>query len=340
MADPRQKIPTEHMNMRQRPDIKAIAREAAMSKYLNNKQNVKASPNENFARELMELFTLGVGNYNEADIKASARAFTGWSFRRNGDFYLRQLKHDDGIKTFMGKTGNFDGNDIIDIICDEKQCARFICDKIYRYFVNPMVDENHLQELTDLFFQEYDIGKLMQHIFSADWFYENQNIGVKIVSPIELLVGIQKVVPITFDRPKQLLYIQKIMGQVLLNPPNVAGWQEDRSWIDSNTLLFRMKLAAILLNNAVIDIDIKGEFEDNFEDYYANKPNRKRLLKATISWDVFEKKYGYLSPELLQELLVIATIDTHTATFLSNLDSTTNRAHCIQLMSIPEYQLC
>lgn len=320
--------------------VKAIARETSMSKYLNNKQNVKASPNENFARELMELFTLGVGNFNEADIKASARAFTGWSFKLNGDFHLRHSKHDDGLKTFMGKTGNFNGDDIIDIICDQKQCAGFICDKIYRYFVNPIVDEHHLLELTDLFFKEYDIGKLMHHIFTADWFYQTQNIGVKIKSPIELLVGIQKVVPITFDRPKQLLYIQKIMGQVLLNPPNVAGWQEDRSWIDSNTLLFRMKLAAILLNNAVIDIDTKGEFEDDFEDFYTHQSNRKRLLKATINWDVFEKTYGSLPPGLLKELLVIATLDSHTATFLSNLNIMSNRAYCIQLMSIPEYQLC
>ncbi|MBA6154015.1 DUF1800 domain-containing protein [Gelidibacter maritimus] len=320
--------------------VKAIAREASMSKYLNNRQNVKASPNENFARELMELFTLGIGNYTENDIKESARAFTGWSFKINGDFFLRPFKHDDGIKTFMGKTGNLDGDDIIDIICEQKQCARFICEKIYRYFVNPIVDEAHLKTLTDLFYKDYDIKNLMHYIFSADWFYETKNRGTKIKSPIELLVGIQKIVPLTFDKPLQLLYIQRIMGQVLLYPPNVAGWKEDRNWIDSNTLMFRMKLAAILLNNEIINVDEKGAFEDDFEMYYKRQANKKRLLKVTKYWDVFETNYGHLSPQKLKEILIISAIDNDTERFLSNLEIKNNKEFCIQLMSIPEYQLC
>jgi len=197
--------------------VKAIAKEASMSKYLNNRQNIKISPNENFARELMELFTLGIDNYTEKDIKESARAFTGWSFKRNGDFFLRRKQHDYGEKTFLGKTGYFDGYDIIDIILEQKQCARFICTKIYTYFVNPEIDNSHLEELTDLFHRDYNIKKLMHHIYMSDWFYNEENIGVKIKSPIELLVGIQKVVPVEFTKKKQLLYLQKMMGQILFN---------------------------------------------------------------------------------------------------------------------------
>ena len=248
--------------------VKAIAKEASMSKYLNNRQNVKESPNENFARELMELFTLGVGNYTEKDIKESARAFSGWSFKNNGDFFLRKQKHDYEEKTFFGKTGHFNGDDIIDIILEQKQCAKFICIKVYKYFVNPNVDQDRLEEITTLFYKEYNIEKLMQHIFTSDWFYNEENIGAKIKSPIELLVGIHRVVPVTFNKKKQLHYLQKMMGQVLLYPDNVSGWKGDKNWIDSNTLMFRMKLPSLLLNNAIINLEEKGAFEDSFEAYY------------------------------------------------------------------------
>jgi len=237
--------------------VKKIAKEASMSKYLNNRQNRKKSPNENFARELMELFTLGIGNYTEQDIKEAARAFTGWSFKLNGDFVLRKNQHDSGIKTFFDKSGYFDGDDIIDLILEKKQCARFICDKVYRYFVNPIIDESHLDEITAIFYKDYDINNLMLHIFSAKWFYNDKNIGVKIKSPVELLVGIRRVVPVTFMKKNQLNYLQKMMGQVLLYHENVSGWKGGKNWIDSNTLMFRMKLASLILNDAVINLEEK-----------------------------------------------------------------------------------
>lgn len=320
--------------------VKTIAKEASMSKYLNNRQNIKKSPNENFARELMELFTLGIGNYTEKDIKESARAFTGWAFKRNGDFFLKVRQHDFGEKTFFEKTGNFDGEDIIDIILEQKQCARFICSKVYTYFVNPIIDENRLEELTDLFYKDYDIKKLMHHIYTSDWFYNNENIGVKIKSPIELLVGIQTIVPVEFTKEKQLLYLQKMMGQILLNPPNVAGWKGDKNWIDSNTLMFRLKLPSLLLNNAVINLDEKGDFEDSFEKYYKAVKNRAKFLKINKSWDDFDKQYRKISPEELKQILIISSINKDTEAFLSNLKIDDNREYCVQLMSIPEYQLC
>ncbi len=320
--------------------VKTIAREPSMSKYLNNKQNVKQHPNENFARELMELFTLGEGNYSEEDIKESARAFTGWSFKPDGQFFLRKRKHDYGTKTFFGKTGEFDGDDIIDIILEQKQCARFICEKVYRYFVNPDINESQLEEITEVFYRGYDIRELMVHIFSSEWFYDEENFGVKIKSPIELLVGILRIVPLKFEKPRQLLYVQKMMGQVLLNPPNVAGWKQNRSWIDSNTLMFRMKLASLLLNNAVINLDEKGEFEDTFEAYYKKENARKRHLRTTKNWDVFNSEYMTLQPSRLKEHIIIASVDKDTDALLENLSVNSNKDYLIQLMSIPEYQLC
>ncbi|WP_299184129.1 DUF1800 domain-containing protein [uncultured Aquimarina sp.] len=320
--------------------VKAIAREASMSKYLNNRQNVKRKPNENFARELMELFTLGEDNYSETDIKEAARAFTGWSFKPNGDFLLRKQQHDYGKKTIFDETGNFDGDQVIDIILKQKQCAKYICSKIYRYFINPKIDEVRLVEITDVFYKDYDIKNVMLYIFSSDWFYDNENIGVKIKSPIELIVGIQKVVPFHFKKPQRSIYIQKIMGQVLLNPPNVAGWKQDRNWIDGNTLMFRLKLASVVLNDAVIDIDVKGEFEDDFENYYKAVKNRNHFLKTERSWANFNKNYNNLSFKVLKSLLIITSIDRDTDAFLELLSKKNPKEYLIQLMSIPEYQLC
>mgnify|MGYP000421594981 CR=1 FL=1 len=320
--------------------VKTIAKEPAMIKYLNNKQNVKKRPNENFARELLELFTLGVGNYTENDIKESARAFTGWSFNKKGEFKLRKKQHDYNKKTFFGKTGNFNGDDIIDIILEQKKCAKFICKKVYTYFVNPIIDEKRLEEITNLFYKDYNIKNLMNHIFSSKWFYDEKNIGVKIKSPIELITGINKIVPFTFQKKKQLYYLQKMMGQVLLYPNNVSGWKGDKYWIDSNTLMFRMKLPSLLLSNAIINLEEKGDFEDTFNNYYKRKNKGNKYLKTTKDWDSFTKEYGNLNPYELKNLLINSKIDTDTDDLLNNLEVKSNKNYCVQLMSIPEYQLC
>ena len=320
--------------------VKTIAKEASMSKYLNNRQNRKKSPNENFARELMELFTLGIGNYTEQDIKEAARAFTGWSFKLNGDFVLREKQHDAGVKTFFDKSGYFGGDDIIDLILEKKQCARFICDKVYRYFVNPIVDQRHLDEITTIFFKDYDINNLMLYIFNAKWFYNDENIGVKIKSPVELLVGIRRVVPVTFTKKNQLNYLQKMMGQVLLYPENVSGWKGGKNWIDSNTLMFRMKLASLILNDAVINLEEKGAFEDSFNKYYNKERKKNKYIKTIKNWDFFTKNHLNLKPNELRDLLIVSKLDKDTAVLLEELRVASNKDYCIQLMSIPEYQLC
>ncbi|MAZ28677.1 MAG: hypothetical protein CL868_16570 [Cytophagaceae bacterium] len=319
---------------------KAVSREPAMMKYLNLNQNVKGSPNENFARELMELFTLGTGHYSENDIRESARAFTGYAFQRNGDFYIRPRKHDEGTKEFFDNTGNFDGDDILDMIVQKEQCAHFICDKLYREFVNPTVNQKQLDEITAVFYEGYDIKNVLRHIFMADWFYDEGNMGSRIKSPVELLVGIKKTVPVQFEKTKQLLFVQKIMGQVLLYPPNVAGWKGDKSWIDANSLVFRLNLPASLFNGAVINYAEKGEFEDSFEAYYKKKKNRKTALKTQVSWEAFDGEYGKLSRRELKQFLLAPKIDGDTAAYLDNLEDQGNREFCLQLMSLPEYQLC
>ena len=130
------------------------------------------------------------------------------------------------------------------------------------------------------------------------------------------------------------------MGQTLLYPDNVAGWKGGKSWIDSNTLMFRMKLPSLLLSNAIINLEEKGEFEDSFEKYYKGEKQRNKYLKITKNWEFFDKQNQNLSSKELIDLLILSKLDKDTATFLENLEIKSNRNFCVQLMSIPEYQLC
>ena len=319
--------------------VKAISKEAAMLKYLNNKQNRKLSPNENFARELMELFTLGEGHYSEADIKESARAFTGYSHNFEGEFVFRKFQHDFDFKTFFGHTGRYNGDQIIDLILEQKQCARFICRKIYSYFVNDVINEDNVEELATVFYKDYNIENLMRHLFMADWFYHESNIGVKIKSPIEFLVGISRTVPIEYQKTKDVLKIQKLLGQILLNPPNVAGWKGGKSWIDSNTIMLRLKLPSILLANAKISIKEKGEFEDSFEKYYTQK-NKNHFVSVKVDWESFENQFNSSSFEDLKQQLILPELSDGTKTYLKTLSKNSKRNFCVQLMSLPEYQMC
>jgi uncharacterized protein (DUF1800 family) len=210
-----------------------VSQAPAMLQFLNNQQNSKAHPNENFARELMELFTLGRGNYTEQDIKESARSFTGWAYNgKEGAYRFNAGAHDTGIKTFMGQSANFCGEDIISIILDNKQTAKYISTKLYRNFVNEKPDEAHIAEMADVFYKaNYDIAALMEYVFTADWFYEDKNIGNIIKSPVDLLVGLNRRFFITYENPDVLIQFQRTLGQVLFRPPNVAGWPGGRQFL-------------------------------------------------------------------------------------------------------------
>lgn len=321
--------------------VKAISKEAAMTKYLNTKQNKKQKPNENFARELMELFTLGVGNYTETDIKESARAFTGYSHNFQGGFVFRKHQHDDGLKTFFGKTGYFNGDAIMDIILENKQCAKYICGKIYRYFVNDIINETHVGEMTDVFYSDYDIEKLMRHLMLSDWFYDDKNRGTKIKSPIEFLVGLKTMVPVNFKDTKQLIYIQKLLGQMLLNPPNVAGWKGGRNWIDSNTIVLRLKLPSLLLNNAYISKMGQGTSDAALEmKKQAFKKQVGKRFKIESDWDYFKNQFKNVDINDLENHLLACNINESASKYLQSLNKGSKQEHCVQLMSLPEYQMC
>ncbi|WP_370000971.1 DUF1800 family protein [Winogradskyella sp.] len=320
--------------------VKAISKEASMLKYLNGKQNRKGKPNENFARELMELFTLGEGQYSETDIKESARAFTGYNNNFQGDFKFRKFQHDYGSKTFFGHIGKFDGDDIIDIILENRQCAQFISDKIYRYFVNPVPNKTHIEAMTEVFYKDYNIENLMRFIFISDWFYDEVNMGAKIKSPIEFLVGMANTIPVEFERKKDLIKIQKLLGQTLLDPPNVAGWKGDKAWIDANTIMIRLKLPSLLFNNAIISLKRHGDFNDSFREKYFKRNKDKLPFKTLPNWEAFLDNFKPVETEDLSEYIIQGNINKGTAEYLASLSKKSKKDYCVQLMSLPEYQMC
>jgi uncharacterized protein (DUF1800 family) len=321
----------------------AISKDVGIIRFLNNQQNKKNSPNENYARELMELFTIGRGNYTENDVKEAARAFTGWHSTPKDEFRFNKNQHDFGKKNFMGKTDNFDGEDIIDIILENKQTARFIATKVYKYFVNHKINTAHIEELATVFYDaNYNIEILMRTVFESDWFYASENIGTKIKSPVELLVGIVKSLNVDFAGDQSVTFIQKVLGQHLFHPPNVAGWEGGKAWIDNATLMVRLNLVNYLFQTADVDITEKPEFEA-----LRNNAATKRI-EATIKINELikllrEKDEKIIFEEiktwLIQPTIFIQKEDFDEFTFS---DSKKNYIESVvmRLMTLPEYQLC
>ncbi|MCU0438583.1 MAG: DUF1800 domain-containing protein [Raineya sp.] len=319
-----------------------IAKDSAMLQFLNNQQNRKEKPNENFARELMELFTLGRGNYSEKDIKEAARAFTGWGFDFSGEYVFRERQHDFESKMFLGKTGNFNGNDIIDIILENPQTANFIVKKLYINLVNDKFDEAIVQELATFFRKtDYDIKALLEKIFSSDWFYEQKNIGTHIKSPIELLVHYQKFFGLDFEDDRSWLFIQKVLGQILLYPPNVAGWQEGKNWIDSSSLLFRMTLPDLIFGQIEVDFNSK---DDGDADTEGLGKRAAKTLQAKVDWSKITKQFLVHPQEEIAEKLQVWLLSLKPTNILENTQSLSKEVFTKniirQLTASPEFQLC
>lgn len=318
-----------------------VAKTPAMLQYLNNQQNRKGHPNENFARELMELFTLGRGNYTEDDIKESARSFTGWKYDEDGNFLFNTRQHDVGNKTFFGLTGPFDGEAIIDMILKKPATATFICRKLYLFFVNDVADETHVKELADYFYaHDYHIGKVLKKLFTAEWFYAKENVGNKIKSPVEFLTGLGRAFNVKYEHPEVLIRLQSSLGQYLFNPPNVAGWPGGRSWIDSSSLMLRLRLPSLILNNGVIDFEGKADPEDEaLIALNGKKKNINTAVKASADWPRFlDSLPRGMKPAELAAFILAPAMDNMVNASLSSNISLKNTV--VVVTSMPEYQLC
>ncbi|WP_339788317.1 DUF1800 domain-containing protein [uncultured Imperialibacter sp.] len=316
--------------------LRAISKSPAMMQFLNTGQNQKEHPNENFARELLELFTLGIGNYTEEDIKEVAKAFTGWKTNRDGDFFINKKQHDNSQKTFKGVTGNLDGDGIIDIILEQRETSIFICRKIFKSFVNEQVDDRLVGLMADVFRRDYNISELMEFVFMSDWFYSNHNIGCNIKSPIELIVGLSRSFKVQYTSKDGLLRAQKALNQTLFYPPNVAGWPGGKAWIDNSTLAYRLRLPSLILNNGSLDWEDPDGDEDTFLE---SDPSRSNLFSST-DWDFFKKDVKKLPRTEIPGLLLQSNplaIENNAYAF-NETDSL--EEFTLAILSLPEYQTC
>ncbi len=257
-----------------------LSRDPAMVFYLDNCMSHKGAINENFGRELLELFSMGVGmdgqaNYSEDDVKECARAFTGWTItnaiprypygRYASQFAFNSADHDDGEKTFMGETGSFGGEEIIDIIARQPATARFVARHLYNYFVadepqvpawqeTPPRDPEAIKMMEDAYFESnYDISAMLRVLFNSD-FFKNARFA-KVKSPAETVAGTMRLVQ-DFTHPKPGLHPIameiRYMGQDLMNPPTVEGWHTGAEWIDSGTLVERINFTADQVGNTAL----------------------------------------------------------------------------------------
>lgn len=321
---------------------KAVAREAAMLNYLNNTQNKKSSPNENFARELMELFTIGRDNYTEEDIKEAARAFTGWGHYPTGEFVLRHNQHDYGVKTFFGKTANFGGDEIIDVLCDDKRTAQFIAGKLFKFFVADEANPQQIKELAGvLYSNDYEIKPTLKFLFTKNWFYSYA--GGKIKSPTELIVGLNRAYKVKYPDSRILIFLQRSLSQHLFRPPNVAGWPGGKKWIDSSTMAFRMRLPALVLNKGIIEWNVKDEPDAMVDMKTQYREKVKQKVSGRINIDVdreeVEKIWGAISSEQYVDLHLPA-LRSRMAVNMIKSSRTDLASLASTVLSLPEYQLC
>jgi uncharacterized protein (DUF1800 family) len=246
-----------------------ISRDPAMIFWLDNHTNTKRVHNENYGRELLELFSMGIGNYSEDDVKNCARAFTGWSLkptipaaqpygRFDWEFEFRPDLHDYSDKVFLGERGAFDGTDIIDIIVRQPSTAQFVARRLYLYFVSDTPDQAAIDDLARVYTEShYDIREMMRSLLLSDYFQSENAYYAKVRSPAEHVVGIMRFVEdYTFPKHgiRDISLECRYMGQDLLNPPSVEGWHVAKEWIDTGILVERINFAAAQVG----DIDKPG----------------------------------------------------------------------------------
>jgi uncharacterized protein (DUF1800 family) len=229
---------------------KEISRDPAMMIYLDLQQSRREHPNENWARELMELFTVGIGHYTESDIRESARAFTGYRIdMTNQQFRFASRQHDLSPKTFMGKTGPWNGDDIIDILMKQPTCSQFLARKLWRFFVE---DEPSVQIVDAVAARirehNFELRPVLREIFSSREFYSDAAMRNQIKSPIQYLIQSTRLLAAELPAAPVAQNAMRQMGQILFAPPNVKGWDGGKAWVNTATLLFRYNFANYLIN--------------------------------------------------------------------------------------------
>jgi len=322
-----------------------IIRDPAMIAYLDNNDSRKGKPNENLARELMELFSLGVGNYGENDIKEGARALTGYSFY-DDEFTFQKQNHDDGGKAILGKAGKLDGDGFVTAILENPACPRFIAAKLYRFFVadrptgRPHIDKPAdavVRELaSSLVANRYELKPVLKRLFLSEHFYQPEIMREQIKSPAELVVGAVR----SLDAPVRdlgtLTDAMNLMGQNIFYPPSVKGWDGGRSWINTATLFIRQNILCFLLT---------GKMPHGFDPLAKSEPFDATAFVRGLG-DFKPGDTAAVTAALLRFNLGAAG-DDNTRTVMdwfasrkNKLDDDTISGALLLITAMPEYQLC
>lgn len=296
--------------------VKEVARDPAMLIWLDGIDNRADYLNENWARELLELFTMGVGNYSQSDVVAAARAFTGWTTLDGLKGYYVPAWHDNGQKTFLGRTGNWNGDQVIDIIFQQPVTARFICRKLYRYFLDEYPDEAAVEELAAVLrANNYELRPVLQKMFLSARFMDPNYRGALIADPVDRTVGAMRSlyvddIDLIYDHPEWhsegqwLLWSMNQLGMVLFEPPNVGGWPGYRTWLNSITLPWRKELDVALVDGEIWgwDLSMQSDVLAMAEDF--SNPNDAQMLVSDLSVHLFGMRpTDAVSQRLLDELL-------------------------------------
>ena len=291
--------------------LKAVSKDPAMMIYLDTENNRKGKPNENYARELMELFTTGIGHYTEDDVRESARAFTGWTFANGKELrYTTQSVFnpkffDSGQKTFMGKTGNFTGDDIVEMLVPLRATAERLTTRLFSFFAYPNPEPAIVHHLADTFQQSrYNVGAVVREIFSMDAFYSPKAYRALIKSPAELAAQTLRATGSDAKGYGAATGAMAAMGQTLFLPPNVAGWPAGTSWVNSSTLLTRLnfvngatsRMHAVppsqsldQLTTTLVDANLSPATRDGLKAFAAAYPtNQNGLLFMVLATPEFQ----------------------------------------------------
>jgi uncharacterized protein (DUF1800 family) len=339
----------------------AVLKDPAMMLYLDTQASVKGKPNENFAREVMELFTLGEGNYSENDIKEAARAFTGYRFdRREGKVVHMRFQWDGDEKTVFGKTGEFDGDQIIELLFEQEAAAEYLPSKLWKYFVQDDAPDEITEQLARTFLASgFKVEAVLREIFLSQAFYDNSVVRNQIKSPIQFLIQMSRELELDELATGHVTVAQVQLGQVLFAPPNVAGWDWGKAWINTNTLLSRYNIAGMVTTGAESTGEEDGGGDEMMMEMAkeARGPMARLMARGTQSWG--GPDYEKIAPRDLREdpeVLVDALVSRFFQTELGGRQRETFVEYakakkgvvftnhevaelCHLMMSTPQYQL-
>jgi len=317
-----------------------VTRDPAMIVWLDNNTNIIGSPNENFARELMELFTTGINdvvtgeqNYTEFDIQESSRAFTGWTIRR-GRFFFNAAQHDFGLKTFMGQTDDFNGEDIVNMLVNMEATGRYLAWKLLEWFVYPDPEPELIDEVAQVYFDTgFDMREVVRHILLSDAFCSDKALGGTVKNPVEFAIGTIRMLEASIH-PRFLVSLLNLMEQTLFNPPTVAGWDWHLSWINTATLLVRYNSTNTIASARGGGRDRAAEFDPEF------LINRGGASSDTEVVDLFLRLLGPLSVSETTRQTLIDYLNSD-GPFVVNNESIDRKVRGLVhlITSLPEYQL-